>query len=163
MTTASGTRPFSLSAPGTWQLMVAKMQRIHLLKSGWCCFREIDPEVRWWWRWPACGLISDNKEWPWPGRARGGPPSGPATESCPGEVSAGGAGRGGRWALTRGGAAAVCCLHRRTLHTTFHFIKPFYKHSVPNVRILIIFKAGPVSACAIYSCSNLQQLHIASC
>ena len=127
----SGTRPFSLSAPGTWQLIAAKMQRIHRLNSGWCCFRETDPEVRW--LVASCGLISDNKEWPWLGRARGGPPSRPATESCPGEVSAGGAGRGGRWALTRGGAAAVCCLHRRPLHTTFRFTKPFYKYGVGNV------------------------------
>ena len=104
------------------------MQRIHLLKSGWCCFREIDPEVRWWWRWPACGLISDNKEWPWPGRARGGPPSGPATESCPGEVSAGGAGRGGAGRQVgvntgRGGRgvlpAQADLTHNISLHLTF--------------------------------------------
>ena len=123
----------SQPAPGTWQVIVVKMQRIHRLNSGWCCFRETDPEVRW--LVASCGLISDNKEWPWPGRARGGPPSRPATESCPGEVSAGGAGRGGRWALTRGGAAAVCCLHRRPLHTTFRFTKPFHKYGVRNVSI----------------------------
>ena len=63
----SGTRPFSLSAPGTWQLIAAKMQRIHRLNSGLYCFRETDPEVRW--LVASCGLISDNKEWPWPGRA----------------------------------------------------------------------------------------------